>query len=86
MKLVALAFLLGACGGSPPPPQPSPDPDPTTEDDSWKAECEACLASGQSWTADRCAESCLMDTWCYGPGNEAAASCPDERPTDRTDW
>jgi hypothetical protein len=21
-----------------------------------------------------------MDTWCYGPGNEAAASCPEQKP------
>jgi hypothetical protein len=53
---------------------------------SWVEQCEACLADGKSWTADQCSDDCMMDTWCYGAGNPAAASCPAEAPPPDTAW
>jgi hypothetical protein len=40
------------------------------------ADCAACLGDGCNWTGGRCESACLMDTYCYGPGNSAAPTCP----------
>ncbi|MBX7192482.1 MAG: hypothetical protein K1X94_10515 [Sandaracinaceae bacterium] len=40
------------------------------------ADCAACLGEGCNWTGGRCESACLMDTYCYGPGNSAAPTCP----------
>ena len=39
--------------------------------------CAGCLARPRcNWTGGLCAPSCLMDTYCYGPGNPEARLCP----------
>lgn len=40
------------------------------------SECEVCIASGRNWTGNTCADGCLQDTWCYGPDNASAQTCP----------
>jgi hypothetical protein len=39
--------------------------------------CKACLAiTGCNWTASMCADQCIADADCFGPGNPAAPNCP----------
>jgi hypothetical protein len=41
------------------------------------ATCAECLELADcNWTGGQCADQCLMDTDCFGPGNPAAPSCP----------
>ncbi len=40
-------------------------------------DCDECLMlEGCNWTGDTCADMCLQDTDCYGPGNPSAPMCP----------
>lgn len=85
---VGLWLLAMACGGGTPAPGggPAGPAGPAVgsaagsaagnPDSAEITSCEPCLASGQNWTADRCSPGCYMDTWCYGPGNPAAPTCP----------
>jgi hypothetical protein len=79
--ITVILSSLACSGASAPAPQgPTPSPKETTEPLTWKAECQSCLDSGKNWTGDVCEKECLMDTWCYGPGNSAAPTCPAEKP------
>ncbi len=78
-KLASVLMVLAmACGGGSAPQGGSGATAPATGSGSGEqpTPCEACLASGQNWTAGSCHPSCYMDTYCYGPGNPSAPSCP----------
>ena len=38
--------------------------------------CSSCIDRGCNWTGDHCSKECMMDTYCYGPKNRHATSCP----------
>ncbi len=38
--------------------------------------CDACLATGKSFSGAQCVTTCLQDTYCFGPANPAALTCP----------
>lgn len=53
---------------------------PAPGGESWRAQCEACLASGKVWTGGRCEATCLMDVSCF------KTQCPDQPVKESTDW
>ena len=60
--LVILSLCTTACG----------DDDPERD---VVARCEACLATGKSFSGGECVDTCLQDTYCFGPANPAAPVC-----------
>lgn len=93
--LLLSAMLLG-CTSTAPSPETTPTgastatsethPEPAESGCRAHDSCGPCIAAGCSWTANMCEDDCLMDTWCYGAGNQAAPECPDSPPENTSNW